>query len=212
MKNAKKSLAVTLAILMVVGLAVGGTLAWLTDATTEVKNTFTASNVDADLTETMPVGKTAQMIPGYTIQKDPAASVTATSEDCYLFVKVTEEGGDVTYTAADGTEKTTQWSDFLTYAIADGWLQLKDKNGNNVAGVYYKIFNEETKATNVKGTAYSILAGNVVTVNENVTNEMMAAVTEANRPTLSFQAYACQYMKNNTDHFEPYEAWAKINP
>ena len=42
----KKTVALLLACVMALGVAVGGTLAWLTDTTQEVKNTFTDSNIN----------------------------------------------------------------------------------------------------------------------------------------------------------------------
>ena len=84
----KKSLALLLAIALVVVGAVAGTVAWLTDRTEAVKNTFTTSDITIELTET-PV-ETYKMIPGCTIAKDPKVTVKTGSEACYLFVKLEE--------------------------------------------------------------------------------------------------------------------------
>ena len=81
----KKSLALLLAIAIVVVGVVAGTLAWLTDKTAPVTNTFTTSDIDIDLTETEAEYK---MIPGWSIDKDPTVTVKAGSEACYLFVKL----------------------------------------------------------------------------------------------------------------------------
>ena len=62
------------------------------------------------------------------------------------------------------------------------------------------------------GTAYSVLANDQVTVRGNVTKTMLNNLTENTYPTLTFTAYACQYMKNNTDSFTAAEAWAKVYP
>ena len=48
----KKSLALLLAIAIVVVGAVAGTVAWLTDRTAAVENTFTTSDITIELTET----------------------------------------------------------------------------------------------------------------------------------------------------------------
>ena len=48
----KKKIALLMACVMAFGIAVGGTLAWLTDTTGEVKNTFTDSDINITLTET----------------------------------------------------------------------------------------------------------------------------------------------------------------
>ena len=82
----KKIIATVGACALCVGLGVAGTLAWLTDKTESVTNTFTTSNINITLTET--TGSNYQMIPGFTITKDPKVTVSAGSEDCYLFVKL----------------------------------------------------------------------------------------------------------------------------
>ena len=45
----KKIIATVGACALCVGLGVAGTLAWLTDTTDEVKNTFTTSDIDITL-------------------------------------------------------------------------------------------------------------------------------------------------------------------
>lgn len=159
----KKTLALVLALTLLVAGVVGGTLAWLTDQTAEVKNTFTVGDINIGLTETTADYK---MVPGNTIAKDPTVTVKANSEACWLFVKVTE---------------SENLDTFITYAIAEGWTALP-----GVDGVYYR----EVPASAADQT-FSVLAGNTVTVNNTVTKTMLeTAKTDA--PTLTFQAYAIQ--------------------
>lgn len=159
----KKTLALVLALTLLVAGVVGGTLAWLTDRTAEVKNTFTVGDINIGLTETTADYK---MVPGNTIAKDPTVTVKANSEACWLFVKVTE---------------STNLKDFITYAIAEGWTALPDVNG-----VYYR----EVPASAADQT-FSVLAGDAVTVKSDVTKTMLeTAKTDA--PTLTFKAYAIQ--------------------
>lgn len=141
----KKTLALVLALTLLVAGVVGGTLAWLTDQTAEVKNTFTVGDINIGLTETTTDYK---MVPGNTIAKDPTVTVKANSEACWLFVKVTE---------------SENLDTFITYAIAEGWTELQD-------GVYYR----EVPASNADQT-FSVLAGNAVTVNNTVTKAMLTA-------------------------------------
>ena len=183
----KKSLALVLALAMIVVCVVGGTLAWLIDKTDPVKNTFTTSDVDITLTETTTNYK---MIPGYTIDKDPKVTVLAGSEKCYLFVKVAE---------------SDNFDTFMTYDMADGWTQ---GDGTDIpSNVYYRVVD-----TADMGTAYSVLANDKVTVKDTVTKAMLNALTEATQPTLTFTAYACQYNNSNGTNFTPADAWAKVNP
>lgn len=159
----KKTLALVLALTLLVAGVVGGTLAWLTDQTAEVKNTFTVGDINIGLTETTADYK---MVPGNTIAKDPTVTVKANSEACWLFVQVTE---------------STDLKDFITYAIAEGWTALP-----GVDGVYYR----EVPAS-VADQTFSVLAGDAVTVKSDVTRTMLeTAKTDA--PTLTFKAYAIQ--------------------
>lgn len=175
----KKTLALVLALTLLVAGVVGSTLAWLTDQTAEVKNTFTVGDINIGLTETTTDYK---MVPGNTIAKDPAVTVKANSEACWLFVKVTE---------------STDLKDFITYAIAEGWTALP-----GVDGVYYR----EVPAS-AADQPFSVLKGDAVTVNSDVTKEMLTAKDFAN-PTLTFKAYAVQ--KDNVASAS--DAWAKVNP
>jgi len=146
----KKTLALVLALTLLVAGVVGGTLAWLTDQTAEVKNTFTVGDINIGLTETTTDYK---MVPGNTIAKDPTVTVKAESEACWLFVQVTE---------------STNLKDFITYAIAEGWTELQ-------GGVYYR----EVPASAADQT-FPVLKGNAVTVKDTVTKAMLTAKDFAN--------------------------------
>ena len=180
----KKSLALLLAIAIVVVGAVAGTVAWLTDKTPSVTNTFTTSDINIELKETK---NNFQMIPGWNIEKDPKVTVKTGSEACYLFVKL---------------EKSTDFDTFMTYEMADGWQAL---SGN--AGVFYR---EVAAAT--ADTTFEVLKDNQVTVKGTVTKEQMNALTADTRPTLTVTAYASQLYKNNTQTFTAAEAWDHIAP
>lgn len=81
----KKTVALLLALVLVFGAAAGGTLAWLTDKTTPVVNTFTYGDINITLTETTNGYK---VVPGAIDPKDPTIKVTAGSEKCYVYAKV----------------------------------------------------------------------------------------------------------------------------
>lgn len=177
----KKTLALLVALVLVVGCVIGGTLAWLTAKTDPVVNTFTTSDIDITLTETK---EDYKMVPGWTIHKDPKASVAAGSEECYLFVKV---------------EKSANFDSYMTYEMADGWMELE-----NADNVYYR----QVKTADM-GTSYSVLKDDQVTVKGEVTKDMMTTA-KTNQPTLTITAYASQLYKNNTETFTPAEAWANV--
>lgn len=178
----KKSLALLLAIAIVVVGVVAGTVAWLTDKTPSVTNTFTTSDINIELKETK---NNFQMIPGWNIEKDPKVTVKADSEACYLFVKL---------------EKSTNFDTFMTYEMAEGWEALP---GND--GVFYR---EVAAAT--ADTTYEVLKDNQVTVKDEVTKEQMNDLTADTYPTLTVTAYASQLYKNNTEKFTVAKAWANI--
>lgn len=96
-----------LALVLVLGCAVGGTVAWLVAKTDPVVNTFTYGDINITLTET--TGENYKIIPGVDIGKDPKVTVKADSEACWLFVKVEEEGTFV--------------ANKVTYSVADGWTK-----------------------------------------------------------------------------------------
>lgn len=209
----KKTLALLLSLVLVIGVAAGGTLAWLLDETDPVVNTFTDSDINIELTEA--TGKTTteegkveynfKMIPGWTIAKDPLVTVKKGSEDCYVFVKV---------------EKSTNFGSYMTYTIDSAWKQLTqdDTDKTPVTDVYYQEVTGLTAADATDWTDY-VLAGEgtgdfkngCVKVNSGVTKSDMATA-KTNPPTLTFTAYATQKWQSNSTAFTPYEAWTKVAP
>lgn len=194
MKKAKKSantklLIAFLALTLVVICAIGGTIAWLVAYTEPVTNTFTDSHVDITLAESE--GLDFTMIPGHTIEKDPVVTVLGGSEACWLFVEI---------------EESEYLVDYIEYAVADGWTQGDDTN--IPATVYYR----EVPASDTD-EEFHILAGDMVTVHRQVTEEMMDAIENGSTPypTLTFKAYAIQLYSTNDVKFDVAEAWAQIS-
>lgn len=210
MKNKKRNVALLLACVLAFGCGIGATIAWLTDKTEPVANTFTTSEVGLKLTETT---KEFKMIPGWTIDKDPVVTVEAGSEDCWVFLKV---------------EETSNLDEYICYEIdTNNWtrLDLEDESENYI-DVYYCYAKDITEDRNIK-----VLAGgrylfendtgdeldgmtftwesNQVLTKPDVTEEMMndLKLENAIKPKLTFTAYASQYYKSNGVAFEPEEAW-----
>lgn len=159
-----------LAVTLLIGCAIGGTVAWLTANTAPVVNTFTYGDINITLAET--TGSNYKIIPGVDITKDPKVTVEADSEDCWLFVKVEEAGTFV--------------ANKVTYSIATGWTQ---GDGTKIpSDVYYRsvtAFNTDQ--------VFSVLSGDKITVSDELTkaeiNDLNGA---AKTPTLTFTAYAVQ--------------------
>ena len=185
----KKFALMATSLVLVAALAVGGTLAWLTDQTDPITNTFTVGKVEIDLTETMTDFK---MVPGNPIDKDPKVTVKAGSENSWVFVKV---------------EESDNLNDFIEYSVDTGWTAL-----DGVDGVYYREYPVSDTDTGV----YSVLANNQVMVKNSVTTDMMndliaddpntADVDESTYPTLTFTAYAIQKDGFTTAA----DAWAEV--
>lgn len=169
MKNRRnvsnKTVAILLALVLAIGCAVGGTLAWLISQTDSVVNTFTYGDININLAET--TGADYKIIPGVNISKDPKVTVKANSEACWLFVKVEEKN----------------WNDKVTYEIVDGWTP---GDGTNIpANVYYREVGAVTE-----DTSFNVLKDNEVTVSNTLTKEDIKGITT--NPTLTFTAYAVQ--------------------
>lgn len=158
----KKALFIMLSAALIVCATVAGTLAWLTDTTDPVVNTFTVGDINITLTDSDNLD--LKMVPGKDISKDPKVTVKAGSEACWLFVKV---------------EKSADFDSFMTFDPADGWTELE-------TGVYYR----EVAATTAD-TDFPVLKDNKVMVLDSVTKTMLEDA-KTNAPTLTFTAYAVQ--------------------
>lgn len=211
----KKALALVLALGLVVVGIVSGTMAWLTDATEEVKNTFTDSDINIVLdeskhnddgtldTDTRVNGNSNyKMIPGHTIAKDPMVTLDKDSEACYLFIKVKEDLGAW---SADGKNFT----DYLNYSVdTDVWMAVEGQ-----AGIYYKEVDKATLDAANKDLTFKIIKDDTITVSgENVTKDMMDAIDGENetKPTLTFQAAAVQLYETQGKKFDVATAYAKV--
>lgn len=210
-RNPLKPLLVAMAVVLLIGCAVGGTLAWLTSEPDPVVNTFTVGDIEITLTETWNTDTDGdkkddswqgKMIPGWTIFKDPVVTVKAGSEPCYLFIKVTESTDPVL-------------SNYIEYAVDKGiWTELA-----GVDNVWYKAITTETASdtpyailgagtfTDTDGVEYTWSA-NQVLVKPTVTKTMMNSLGPNYLPKLTFQAAAVQYYKTNGIPFEVADAYA----
>lgn len=213
MKSNKKLIALICVVLLMVGAA-GATLAWLTDQTQTITNTFTSSDInitleesgatDSDDNDLLVDSNSYQMIPGSMIAKAPKVTVLGGSEACWLFVEVTKS-----------TDKP--FDDYMTYGVrTDIWKSVPGTDN-----VYYckvdKSANDQPfyiLTAGEEGTAY---ADGYVTVKGEVTKAMMEAIDGidaegnvandelAKQPTLTFKAYAVQ-QANITDVADAWQA------
>lgn len=202
----KNKLLIPIMVLILVIGVVGGTLAWLTDKTDPVTNTFTVGDINITLDESPNLD--LKMVPGYSIDKDPVITVDSDSEKCYVFVKVEEKG--VTY-MNENEEVTIPFSNYISYKVSDDWTKLEGVEG--VDNVWYQIIEPNGEESKLGIIGYETDDGFIadkVLVNDTVTKGMLDKAANDN-PTLKFTAYAIQYMKDNNNYFEPADAWAELN-
>ena len=169
------SVFVMLALTMVVGCAVDGTVAWLVSESESSVSTFTLGDINIKLTgesESQPL----KIIPGVEITRSLKVTVDPNSEACWLFVKV-EETNWSHFPDANGTAKVSYSVD-----VQNGWTAL-----NTHPGVYYR----EVSAENAKtGVEYDVNCN--VTVSQMLTKAEVNSIAAGTQPQLSFTAYAVQ--------------------
>ena len=195
----KKILALTLVFALALALGIGGTVAWLTAQTSPVVNTFTVGDINITLAETGTTNnaKNYTFVPGDTLAKDPKVTVTAGSEDCYLFVKVEEANN----TATGLTGKVINWSVDAGTDPASTWVPVPEHQG-----YWYRTVPAVAADTTVNDLpSFYVLKDNQVTVNEEVTKDMVTGLT-ANKPTITVTAAAVQ--KDNVNTVA--DAWVKL--
>lgn len=187
------------AVMLVLGCAVGGTLAWLTAQTAPVVNTFTVGDIDIDLTET--TGSEYKLIPGEKVAKDPKVTVKAGSEKCYVFVKV--EASAAMKAAMENN--VIQWNvDAMPHNLDGKWTKLTGVTED----IYYLVANASTADQDfyILGGEEGYRNGRLI-IPGNVTAEDIAEVEAIGDTTLTFTAYAIQFEGMD----DAASAWAALN-
>lgn len=137
----KKKIALLMATVMLFGVTVGATIAYLTSTTKVVNNTFKVGDIKITLDEEKVdeygeddvskvervYGNEYKLIPGHTYKKDPTVHVQPKSENCYVFVKVVNGITGIEVAAEDGDTIAEQME-------AKGWKALGTE-----ANVYYYV-------------------------------------------------------------------------
>lgn len=186
------------AVMLVLGCAVGGTLAWLTAQTAPVVNTFTVGDIDIDLTET--TGSEYKLMPGEKVAKDPKVTVKAGSEKCYVFVKV----------EASAAMKAAMENNVIEWYV-DAMPRYTDGKWTKLTGVtediYYLVADASTADQDfyILGGEEGYRNGRLI-IPGNVTAEDIAKVEAIGDTTLTFTAYAIQYEGITSAA----DAWAKL--
>ena len=209
----KKTLIIVLSLVLVVVMTVAGTMAYLTDKTEEVKNTFTVGSIfvpddpddpDDDIAlelkehgikddnndgkyefdlTTETIGNKYKVLPGVALPKDP-------------FIRTNRDTEMAAYLFLEVVDET---SDALSFTVdPDNWTKLYDATETRGAIYYYKttgIVPADTKAP----LTVNILKDQAITVSN---------VEITNPGEVSFLGYMIQAGGFDT----PAAAWAGLNP
>ncbi len=184
MRTKTKALVLALCAVLLVVATVFVTMAYLTSTTKDVTNTFTVGNVKITLdeedvdtdtntddnvtvnNEVRDLANGYKLIPGKTYDKDPTVHVDATSENCYLFVKVENNISDI----------EAETKNIEAQMKAKGWTCIdEDKN--------IWAHNDTAKASN------DVVVFEYFTVDDSIDNNTLAGYQDK---TIVVTAYAVQ--------------------
>ncbi|MCD8365871.1 MAG: hypothetical protein LUC83_08710 [Clostridiales bacterium] len=154
MKKKRNIIAVSLAVVLVAALLLGGTIAYLTGESEEVVNTFSTNQNGVTLEETGAeesedgtyVKDTYNIVPGTSESKDPTVKATYTL-DSYVYVEMTDS------TVVNSVK-------LVDYAVESGWklLSTTDNTDGSTTYVYYMLLETvqyDENDTNWSGYSYT---------------------------------------------------------
>lgn len=206
--NGKKLVVLLLAVVLLIGCTIGGTVAWLVAQTDPVTNTFVVGDIGMlSLTETDDDGGADHkytITPGVNIAKNPVVTYTpadttnnTTNVPVYVFVKVDVNNNwtvnGKSYSAAD---KKISW------AVADDWASV-----SGTTGVFCIAVDSATDVTSksimqtIGETKQTIAVSSEITKND--VNSIATSIG-----SITFTAYAIQ----KEGHADVAAAWAAVNP
>lgn len=183
----KKIFALSLAFVLAIGATFGITLAWLTDGTETIKNTFTVGKVDIDLKEEIDKKSDGtnydvidpsesvssadyKIVPGTKQHKAPYVTVNEGSEDSYVYLLVENKFGwdnrSVTLNL-----NSTNWTDISNSDNFSDEMKLPEncklfKYNTTVSakGKTEKLFTDVSYSSGMDSAAVSELDGNSIKI------------------------------------------------
>lgn len=193
----KKTIALLTATVMLLGVVVGGTIAWLTATADTVTNTFTVGDINITLDEAdvniekdgnityaeyvkdngvvddinnadRVIQNEYKLIPGSTYSKDPTVTVLANSEPCYVYVRVTETNNN--------SDDDIKDNDIIVWEFNDkNWIPV-----SGVENVYVYSLDGTSAAVVSTNTANqplkAIITDNTITINSNLNKDTIATL------------------------------------
>jgi hypothetical protein len=207
MTTTKKLVVAVVALSLALVSVVGATLAFLIAESEEVVNTFTYGKIAINLWEnrvdedgyissgTVTSQTYVNVVPGDTLQKNPTVTIQGGSEDCYLYVLVTNN------LVLEGTNRVAPVATY--HLIENSWEKVGEK-GNAI--LYRCVKGGEVRQ---KPGDYTVF--DTVTFNENLTVDDVAELAELD-DRIVIQAYAHQ--ADNVPIFDADDAaieWANVD-
>ena len=202
MKNSKKIMALLIALTLVVGTVIGGTVAWLVSKPEAVQNTFKVGELNITLDEAKTdrygvVDQTAEkrvlentytMLPGHGYTKDPIVHLAANSEACYVFIDVDNQlKGAIAegeYKLHLDTAETPVRKGIYEQIADNGWTALEVTHKGVKKTVYYQAFDTAAARAGQELPVFGYF---------HVSESMDEAGLKAyDGKTISITAYACQ--------------------
>lgn len=226
----KKTIALLLVMMMVFGITVGGTIAYLTDSKT-VTNTFTVGNVQIKLTEA-PVDANGQatngariegslagtdanaykLIPNGEYDKDPTVEVLAGSEDAYVRMLVTIDYSaqwDAIFDALNTDAETKIGAADVFTGMGTGWELKKNTEDTKANTRTYEFWYNDV--VSAKENVPALFTG--IKIPGEVTNEQLATLVTkdaagniTDKFTITIEAHAIQQAGFNSAE----EAWGSF--
>ena len=220
----KKKIALLMAAIMLFGVTVGGTIAWLTAESEEVVNTFTVGDVIIDLDEfdydnddnsednnyeyssqIRDQANEYHLIPGKTYRKDPMVHVKAGSEDCFLFVEVennlgaAEAESDIDYESIYKQMIDNNWAPLEgnIWYLSDGYGTIISVDVPSEDDLHYPVFEK-----------FKVLETAVRGVSSNSDSDSSVYLGDYAGEIITIKAYAIQ--SEGLTGLAPKDIWAKF--
>lgn len=188
MKSGKKLILTALCALLLVVATVFGTMAWLSDTTETVTNTFTIGNISITLDEA-PVdsdGKAVtgnrvtansyKLVPGAEFDKDPTVHMTKDSEKCTLYVTV------VNQLSAIEVQEDANRPTIAKQMEANGWTQHE-------GGTLWYKEGVDPSTIETEGDAVDFVVFSNVYIQDDLTSDDLASYADK---VIKIRAYAFQ--------------------
>lgn len=173
-KNSGRKVAATiLAIVLLIGCTIGGTLAWLSAESGTVTNTFSVGNITIELWEhelkdgelnmdnEVDKNENYKIVPGATQDKDPFVRVKETSEKCYVYVCIENQlGANVTYNIDEAV-----WTEIPVTDTEKKLYRLGAIVDASAADVTKTVFSQVTYSSDITKDTIGALNGKKIILN-----------------------------------------------